>query len=289
MLEPDIFPVDTSTLPPAATKPFIQVGVQDVQALVLAWKRTGFDVWWVNSYQFVPDTTWYFDVIFHNSTLNRSRGFVELTSSELNTTIQSQEAEGFAVHLIHSRYTEALGFRYCAVFREVSPLIEVHAYWNFSFLSHFLARYELLNSKWSIKCQSFTSVPTIISINAIYYRDRRLVYNIPFDNPEEDKPMYEGLSFVEFTSTTLTLHSDYYPEYVSSYYYPATTGTTRLSVIYQQYPSTNRHRWFRWGLNKTQVLDQIVEFSGQWDPVYIVPSKHNGIPGYIVSWFLKLL
>ena len=210
-----------------------------------------------------------------------------MTSSELNSTIQRQEKEGFAIYLIHSRYTAPSGFRYCAVFREASPLIEVHAYWNTRPFPHLVRRLKLLNNKWSLMCQSFTSVPTIASVNAVYHRDRRLTYNTIFENPEKGK-VYEGLTFVQFNKRTVNLNN-YYLEYASSYYYPATSDITRLSTIYKQYPSRNRYQWLRWGMNKTQALDQIEQNSDQWDPVYTVPYKHDGLHGYIVGWYLKRL
>lgn len=236
-----------------------------------------------------PDQNWYYDIIFRNSTQTPSFGFVELTSFQLNETIKREEKQGFLIHEITARLNGTTPL-YSVVFRKEEELIESHAYWGLQVYPHAITRINMQKKGWYLMSQHFLVAPDYSSVSAVYHRDRRVTYNITIEDVP-DWAVYYGFSFYYFTSISLDFaHYRYYPKHVSTYYY-GNEQNARFSVIYEskQEGHPSFYRWFRWGLNSSEVYSDVRTFSDHWDLVYMIGYKYNDKIAYMVTWGSKTL
>ena len=277
------------SLPKAKTQTFIKIPPSEILGLTKEWKNNGYDILSVSTSQGI-DGEWYYNVIYHNSSVMPSVGYVELNSTELNQTIYKQKLSGLTINTLTARLNSTTPF-YSVTFRKEHSLIEGHAYWDTPVSAHILTRLKMENKGWDMISQHFLTGPGISSVSAVYQRDKRTIYNITIPNDPEWS-VYYGFPFYYFTAVTLDfLHHGYYTKHVSTYRY-GNEVQSRFSVIYEAKRKENDHvtyfRWIRWGLNSSQVYDEIKYFNPHWDPVFITGYVYRNELLYLMEWGLKI-
>ena len=278
--------VDLSTLKNASTHTLININASDVVKTVEEWKDRGFDATWININKDVKANQWFYDIVFQNSSLDRSRGFVELNSTQLNDIISEIEETGLIVKMISSRFNEST-ILYSVVFGSYGELMESHISLNKAVYPHIVSRTKLNEEGWTLVCQHILSIKNSLTISAVYHRDKRKQYSIPVGE-EPVTTAYYGFTFYQFTSITLSLgRQNYYPKYISTYNFRSETES-RFSVIFEiRHDLDSQYRWYRWGLNSTEIKKHISSFSSLWDPKFTAKYTYNGQKSYMIEWGFK--
>lgn len=261
---------------------------EDAPEVLSNWVTLGYGLSWLDIHQDGGTGVWLYDFIFHNSTVEVSKGFVELTLAKVQELIEVEKRNGLIIEMVTSRLNTNGEHLFGIVFKKYSHLIESHSMFVEDLYESVLTRRKLKDAGWTMVCHHIVS-GSPIRVNAVFHRDKRRRYGITDGVHAPKTLVYFGFNFFQFTSITLAFGvQDYYPRYVSAYYAEGETEA-RLSVIYEERdPESTFYNWFRWGLNATDVLREVNYFANSWSPVMISNYIYNGELGYMVVWSNKI-
>ena len=239
----------------------------------------GYKILWVSTYRVGQNKKPYVDVILTNSSEADSKGFIDLSHSDMNQTIYDMKLQGYTASYIVSRVRgrNPPAPSYSAVFTRKNNIFETEV-----FLRDSVQEYEQRLTKRKadghrLLSHSFCEIAGQLEVVSVYERDRRLAYNISIPDSELWES-YHNITFFNFSDVALRRGREgYYPSYVEAYNFGATTDQSNFAAVFVKPIGLNLN-WFRWALNTTaakQTIDSELEDS-TWVPMISLAYNYLG-------------
>ena len=258
------------------------------EEIVSNWSSRGYEISWTDVRMDQRKGVWLYDFLFQNSSIQRSKGYVEINDTELQKLVEVEKANDLIIEIVTARINKG-DVLYAIVFKEHSHLVESYSFTGIGLYELVITRDRLIEAGWKMVCQHLLPMADVIKVSAVFHRDKRQRYGIKEGLDELKTLSYYGLNFYQFTTITLVLGlQNYYPRYVSSYNKDDEVDS-RLSVIYEErVAGSTFFNWFRWGRNDTEVTRDVSFFSDSWSPVILCGYVYNNDVSYMVVWGVKL-
>ena len=270
----------------AEVKVLFGVKAENAKEVVSNWNNFGYGVSWVDVHKDMKTGMWLYDFLFHNSTLSPTRGFVELNSDEVKEAISREKEKGLITEIVTAR-TNGNEQLYAIVFKKYPELMESHTFLGFDLYPSVITRGKLSEAGWSMVCHHILMAADKVKISAVFHRDKRKRYGVQPDTIQPETLNYYGFNFFQFSALTLAVgQRNFYPRYISSYY-PRGEAESLLSVIYEEQRIVETS-WFRWGLNQTEIEQEVSSYGDSWSPVLLSSYYYHNSLSYTIVWGTKI-
>ncbi len=255
--------------------------------IVSKWTSNGYKMSWVNTRTDENTGVWFYDFLFHNSSVEQNKGYIEINATRLEHLVEIEKANGLIAEVIAARLSGE-NILYSIAFKEHSHLIESYSFTGMKLYDSMVTRGKLIEAGWTMVCHHLLPLNDVMLVSAVFHRDKRRRYGITEGLNEPKTLAYYGFDFYQFTSISLVLSlRKYYPRYVSSYHKDGQIDN-KISVIYEERVSGGTfYNWFRWGLNVTEVTRDVA-FYTSYSPTLLTSYVYNGHTNYMVVWGVKI-
>ena len=247
------------------------------------YNRIGYHITWASVYE--GDGGDHVDVILSNCLTVDTRYYVELNLKAAQRSVSDMEEEGYAPWRVSTRVRgiKKLRSAFYLIFRPKKSHLEYEHYLGENNESYFRHLEEKRSDNFTLLSQSVFILDGEMIASTIYERDRRLSLGIPGLVPRQPNWIsYHNLSFPEFTRKVEEVANQSY-SLTSVDEYRSGSDDSRFAVVFVEDVSRTTETRFRWGLNRTEVIELTAQ-SSDWRPAISLGYRHNGVD----SFFLKL-
>ncbi len=308
-----IIPEDSTSIPPAVPEPEITLPTSippssrlktSIQALifyrtkrindhVVQWERKGYNLSWASSYKFGQTPRAYYNMVFHNSTSLKTRGFLELGLEALKQKITDMKPDGYSLRYISCRMKKAVPYEplFAAIFGQVPDIIETEVYMQDSVATYLARLREKREQGYQLVSHCFSHRPEDgrVDASSVYTRDRRVAFNISVPPPVKWVSYY-NLTFFDYTEVALNhSHNNMYLSFLDLWNYEGAAIRSPESFFACVFTErlTNDGAWFRWGMNTTQARDLVTKNSNNWFPDIVAGYSYLGTLSHYVQFKRK--
>jgi len=233
----------------------------------------GYKLTWISSYRVGPDMVPYFDFVATNSSIVDTVSFVEISFSELNSTIHLMEGRNYFASLLIDRIRgkNPLEPTYSVIFTRRDEIFETQVFLRDSLRAYKTRLARKFQAGFRLLSQSFCSIRGSIEVSSVFIRDKRIPLHIPTPTYPPWRALM-NLTFFQFTEATLAeAKKNFIPAAVEVYKLDGISQSL-FSVVFEERTDVTEGNWFRWSLNSTAatsfIRDQIRR---SWD-IYITTA-----------------
>lgn len=271
--------VPPASRPNAYTQTVVHFRSKRINDIVTGWEQQGYNLSWAGSYKVGQTPKAYYSLVFHNSTVLKTRGFVELKPTSLDMKIEEMKADGYSLRYLSCRMQRATPYRrlYAAVFEQLPDIIETEVYLRDSMDTYHARLKEKKEAGYQLVSHCFAHIPEdgSVEVSSVYTRDRRVAFNITAPPPLQWKSYY-NLSFYDYTEVALTLaNENMYLTFLDIWNYEGDVidPESFFACVFTEH--VDNSEWFRWGMNTTATRALVEESRGSWDPVIITGYSYQ--------------